>query len=476
MDLKKIYSQFQKWDVSKIEFPKIDFSKLRLPKVGMPSLKMGNLKTAVPIVQGGMGVGISLSGLASAVARAGGVGVIAANAIGMIEKDYFKNGIEANKRALRNEIRKAKSQSEGGVIGVNIMVALNDFHEMLNVSLEEKADVLFLGAGLPLRGIPVEKIKDAGVKVVPIVSSARAARLIFSYWEKNYGTVPDGVVVEGPKAGGHLGFSVEQIDDPDFQLEKLIPKVVETIKEVEERTGKEIPVIAAGGIFTGEDIYKFLKLGAKGVQMGTRFVATDECDADIGFKQKFVDSQKEDIVLIKSPVGMPGRAIKNKFITDVSNGEKKKFKCPWQCLESCGADKANYCISIALNNARKGVMDHGYAFAGSNAYRVDSIVTVKDLILELKTSYGNIVETKYESIKSDFELIREKLINLKQEYEEVIEQGFNQLKEEYGQALQKKSDYLKDVLRKQRDKLVELKEELVNEVSRLCLLQNEFPA
>ena len=474
MDLKKIRSQFQKWDISKIEFPKIDFSSIKLPKVKMPPLKIGNLTAKIPIVQGGMGVGISLSGLASAVSRAGGIGVIAANAIGMIEPDYFKNGVKANKRALRKEIRKAKEKGDNGIIGVNIMVALNDYHEMMDVAIEEKADILFLGAGLPLRGIPLERIREAGVKIIPIVSSARAAKLIFGYWEKSYGTIPDGVVVEGPEAGGHLGFKYEQIEDPAFRLEKILPEVVETINEIGKRNGREIPVIAAGGIFTGNDIHKFLKLGASGVQMGTRFVATEECDADPGFKQNFVNAKKDDIMIIKSPVGMPGRAIKNKFINDVHSGIKKKFKCPWQCLESCEADKANYCISIALNNARKGNMIHGYAFAGSNAYRVNSVVPVNELIGELKSGYSNVIEQSSERIKSEFDLIKEKLIRLKDEYEEVIDQALNQLKNDYRNSINKKSEYLKIEIEKQKIKLASLKEEFLEGIGNLSLLHKEF--
>jgi NAD(P)H-dependent flavin oxidoreductase YrpB (nitropropane dioxygenase family) len=252
-------------------------------KIKMPPLKIGDAVASIPIIQGGMGVGISLSGLASAVANAGGIGVIAANAIGMIEPDYYSNGREANKRALRKQIQKAKEHSKG-LIGVNIMVAVNDFHDLLQVSIEEKADIVFLGAGLPLKGIPVQAIKDAGVKVVPIVSSARAARLIFKYWQNTYATIPDAVVVEGPKAGGHLGFKETEIHDPEYALEKIVPAVATELDTFAKQFNKKIPVIAAGGIYNGEDIYKFFELGASGVQMGTRFVATHECDADRHFK------------------------------------------------------------------------------------------------------------------------------------------------------------------------------------------------
>ncbi|MBW1797052.1 MAG: nitronate monooxygenase, partial [Deltaproteobacteria bacterium] len=318
----------------------------------MPKLKIGDSVAKLPIVQGGMGVGISLSGLASAVANEGGIGVIAANQIGMLDPDYYARHRDANVIALKKEIRKAKEKTSG-IIGVNIMVAVSDFHALLMVSIEEKVDLVFLGAGLPIKGIPVKDLRLAGVKVVPIVSSARAAGLIFRYWLKKYKDIPDGVVVEGPKAGGHLGFKEEQIDDPDFALERLLPDVVAELKTYEDRFRRTIPVIAAGGVFTGADIYKFFKLGASGIQMGTRFVATHECDADIRFKESYISCREGDIEIIKSPVGMPGRAIRNRFLNDVSSGKKKGIKCAWKCLKSCDIKTAPYCISLALDNARK---------------------------------------------------------------------------------------------------------------------------
>lgn len=470
MDLKKLNLKF-----SKIELPRLELPKFKLPNLKMPELKIGDIKARIPIIQGGMGVGISLSKLSSAVANEGGIGVIAANAIGMIEPDYFKNGVEANMRALRKEIRKARSLSDG-VIGVNIMIALNDFQNMLKVSIEEKVDIVFLGAGLPLRGIPIEEIKRANVKVVPIVSSARAAKLIFKYWQKNFDTIPDGVVVEGPKAGGHLGFKEEDIENPDFRIENLIPGVIKEVKEFEKEFAREIPVIAAGGIFNGKDIYKFLKLGANGVQMGSRFVATEECDADINFKKSYVDSKKEDIVIIHSPVGMPGRAILNTFLKDVNSGEKKKFKCPWRCLESCKADKANYCISIALDNARKGILKHGFAFAGTNAYRIDKIVYVNELINEITQDYLAVVENGITKIKNEYEKVKKKLIALKEEYENTIERVSKHLKEEYNKAFAKTSPNLKVETEKSFNKIVWLKSEYIENSKLIDEIKARFMA
>jgi len=351
----------------------------------IPTLRIGELEAKIPVVQGGMSVGISMSGLASAVANEGGIGVIGAAGIGMLEPDFSINFKEANKRALRKEIRKAKKMT-AGIIGVNLMVALSDFDELLLVAIEEGADLVFLGAGLPLK-MPFEDLKKTSTKVVPIVSSARAASIIFRYWAKRYNDVPDAVVVEGPLAGGHLGFRKEQISDPNYALEKILPEVISVIKVFEEQFNKKIPVIAAGGIFTGADIYKFIQLGAGGVQMATRFVATHECDADIRFKEAYVNCKKEDLIIIDSPVGLPGRAIRNKFLDEVSAGVRKPFKCPWKCLKTCDFKKTPYCIALALTNAKRGNLDKGFAFAGANAYRVDRIVSVKELIETLLIEY-----------------------------------------------------------------------------------------
>ena len=367
--------------------------KILSSKITWPELRIGNLVAKTPIVQGGMGVGISLSSLASAVANAGGIGVIAANGIGLLEKDYYEDGRAANLRAFRNEIRKARSLSDG-IIGVNIMVAVNDFHQLLDVAIEEKVDIVFLGAGLPIKNIPVEALRKANVKLAPIVSSARAAQMIFRMWEKLYNDTPDAVVVEGPKAGGHLGFTAEQLDDPEYQLEAIVPTVVEALKPFEKSKGVAIPVIAGGGVYTGKDIYKVFSLGASAVQMATRFVATDECDADIRFKEAYVSCTKEQIGLIKSPVGMPGRAIRNQFILDSEAGNNPSFRCAWKCLATCKAEQANYCISIALNNARRGLLNSGYVFAGSNAYRVKRIIPVATLVEELQRGYQLNVQAK----------------------------------------------------------------------------------
>ncbi|HSO20150.1 MAG TPA: nitronate monooxygenase [Desulfosarcina sp.] len=352
----------------------------------MPQLKIGHLVSRLPIIQGGMGVGISMSGLASAVANAGGIGVIAGAMAGITEKDVSTDGVAANCRALAREIRKAREKSRG-IIGVNIMVALTHFADMVRTAIAEKIDIIFAGAGLPL-DLPGFLKEGDCTRLVPIVSSGRAAALICRRWHQRYGYLPDAFVVEGPKAGGHLGFKPDQLDDPAFCLENLVKEVVAEMKAVEAQHGVKVPVIAAGGVYDGEDIRRFLEMGASGVQMGTRFVATHECDADPAFKQCYVDAREEDLTVIKSPVGLPGRALKNRFLEDVAAGIKRSFRCPYHCIKSCDPEKSPYCIGMALAQARLGRLKNGFAFAGANAFRVDKIVSVNELMGSLEAGYA----------------------------------------------------------------------------------------
>ncbi|MBN2830310.1 MAG: nitronate monooxygenase [Candidatus Cloacimonetes bacterium] len=360
----------------------------------MPELKIGDLIAKIPIIQGGMGVGISLAGLASAVANEGAIGVISSVGIGMVKKRKTADDKNANLEGLREEIQLTRSKTKG-IIGLNVMVALTDFLELVQIGFEEQVDIIFMGAGLPI-SFPQEMVDkyffNSKTKLGVIVSSERATNLILKTWEKKFNRLPDIVVVEGPKAGGHLGFKKEQIFDNDYSLEVILPKVIEEVKSFEERLNIKIPVIAGGGVYTGEDIYNIMKLGASGVQMGTRFVATEECDATDEFKQHYVDCQEDDIVIIQSPVGLPGRALNNDFLKGVKAGVKTPFKCPWKCLKTCDYTKSPYCIAIALTNARWGLLSHGFAFCGSNAYRVDKIVTVKQLIEELKEGFYKAVQ------------------------------------------------------------------------------------
>ncbi len=351
----------------------------------MKSLKIGDLCAEIPVVQGGMGVGISLSGLSSAVANEGGIGVISAAGLGAIYNRLSNNYREASILGLREEIRKARAATRG-ILGVNVMVAMSNFADMVRTAISEGADIIFSGAGIPLN-LPSFLTEGARTKLSPIVSSARAAKLICQKWFMEYRYVPDAIVVEGPKAGGHLGYKPEQIDDADFALERTLPEVVAVAEEFGAEHGRHIPVIAAGGIYTGEDIYRIMSLGASGVQMGTRFVTTHECDADPAFKQSYLDARKEDIEIIKSPVGMPGRAIRNSFLDRVREGLKRPKSCPFDCIKTCDVTHSPYCIMLALYNAFRGKLQNGYAFCGSNAWRSDRIRSVREVIASLKQEY-----------------------------------------------------------------------------------------
>jgi NAD(P)H-dependent flavin oxidoreductase YrpB (nitropropane dioxygenase family) len=359
--------------------------------MSFPSLTIGNIVAEIPIIQGGMGVGISLHRLAAAVAAEGGIGVIAGAMIGMREPEVGRTPVAANARALAAEIRKARGLTDG-VIGVNIMVALTDFASLVRTAIVERADVIFSGAGLPtdlpaiLRAACDEGKEEFRTRLVPIVSSARAAGILCRKWLSRASYLPDAFVVEGPKAGGHLGYKAEELDKPENALEKTVPEVIEAVKKFEDQAGRRIPVIAAGGVYTGEDIYRFLGMGAAGVQMGTRFVATEECDADIRFKQAYVDAGEEDVTIIKSPVGMPGRAIKGRFIEALEEG-RKNFRCLFHCISTCNPEKSPYCIASALFNAMKGNLERGFVFSGANVFRIDGITTVKELISGLQQEF-----------------------------------------------------------------------------------------
>jgi len=327
-----------------------------------------------------MGVRVSLASLASTVANQGGIGTIAS--VGLGDPEDAKHNFEKQCReALEKEIRKAKGMTNGH-IAVNVMGVLSNSEDLVRTAVREGVKIIVFGAGLP--GNLPKVVNDDSVNLVPIISSARAATLILRVWDKRFARTVDGFILEGPLAGGHLGFSEEQLKEPEkHSLEKLLPEVLESIKEYEDKYGKKIPVIVAGGIFDGKDIARMLTLGASGVQMATRFVCTVECGVSIQFKQAYLDVKEEDIVITKSPAGLPGRAIRNKFLKDLEVQGKLKFKCPYRCLSTCKIDKARYCIALALLNSYVGKVDQGLIFCGQNAFRINKIVSVKEIISEL---------------------------------------------------------------------------------------------
>ncbi|PKM85834.1 MAG: nitronate monooxygenase [Firmicutes bacterium HGW-Firmicutes-11] len=349
----------------------------------IPKLNIGGLISELPILQGAMGVGVSGSGLAAAIMNQGGIGVLAGVDIGFREPDFFKNTMAANVRALKAEIIRVRELAPKGILGLNLMVAMNHYQEMVKAAVESGIDLIISGAGLPL-DLPAF-VAGSKTKIAPIVSSGKAAKTITKYWESHHGRRPDMIIVEGPEAGGHLGFSYETLCSPNRpSVQDLVKEVLEAIKGFQKSDEKPIPVIAAGGIFDGADIAHSLCEGADGVQMATRFVATVECDADEQYKMAYVDAKKEDVAIIVSPVGMPGRALINPFIAGLEIAGKGIKGC-FNCLKACNPGTAPYCISDVLIKAVKGDVQEGLVFVGSNVHRIHEIQTVKEIIDSLKS-------------------------------------------------------------------------------------------
>lgn len=349
-------------------------------------LKIGDLSVPLPIIQGGMGIGVSLSNLASAVTNSGGIGVISAAQIGFRDKNFEDNALACNLKALKEEIKLAKEKCKNGILGVNIMVATKEYAEHVKAAIEAGIDIIISGAGLPTM-LP-KLTKGSSVKIAPIVGTPKSAKVLLKLWDKHDNVTADMVIIEGPKAGGHLGYSKDKLELEDANFDNNVVQIVEEVKKYSEKYNKDIPVIVAGGVFDGNDIAKYLKLGANGVQMATRFVATEECDASEAFKKAYVNAKKEDIAIVNSPVGMPGRAILNPFVEHTRKERIKITKC-YQCLAPCNPTVTPYCISKALIQAVSGNLNDGLIFCGENAYKIDKISTVKDIMNELKQDLLN---------------------------------------------------------------------------------------
>lgn len=345
-------------------------------------LEIGNKKVKYPMVQGGMGVGISLGGLAGAVAKAGGIGIISSAQIGFQEDDFEKNPFEANLRAMEKEYEKARAQAPEGVIGFNIMVALQHYKEYVMQAAKIGADIIISGAGLATE-LPAY-VKGFATKIAPIVSGERAAELLLKVWDKKYQTTADMVVIEGPLAGGHLGFHKEEAESiTEETYEGTIQKIIQVVKDYAKKYGKKIPIVVAGGIDTPQKVKRVLELGADGVQVASPFVATVECDAAEGFKQKYVEATREEIQLVTSPVGMPGRAIRNGFVERVEAGVREPITRCYGCLRKCNPAEIPYCITQALITSAKGDAENGLVFCGANTYKINKISTVQEVIENL---------------------------------------------------------------------------------------------
>ena len=346
----------------------------------MKTLKIGELTARIPVIQGGMGVGISLSGLAGSVAACGGVGVISTAQIGYRDPEFKKDPIGTNLRVIGEEIQKAREIAKGGILGVNIMVATKQYAEYVKAAVKAGIDLIISGAGLPME-LP-KLVAGSKTKIAPIVSTVKAARVICRFWDHHYQRMPDLVVIEGPKAGGHLGFSRKQLEEftPE-SYDQEIRGILAEVKKYADKYEKEIPVVVAGGIFTREDMLHAMELGADGVQMGTRFVTTWECDASEAYKQTYLHAKKEDIVIVDSPVGMPGRAIRNRFLEKKESRRESIKKC-YQCIATCNPANTPYCITRALVHAAKGETDDALLFCGENAWRCERMEHVADIMAE----------------------------------------------------------------------------------------------
>lgn len=345
-------------------------------------LRIGDLTAKIPLVQGGMGVGISLSGLAGAVACEGGIGLMSTAQIGFCDPEWDKNPIETNLKAIKEELKKARKLAPQGILGFNIMVATKRYEDYVRAALKAGADIIVSGAGLP---VDLPKYAEGfKTKLAPIVSSVKAAALICKLWDRRYHRVPDMVVIEGPKAGGHLGFTEDEVRNlSQDEYDQEICKIIQEVKNCAEKHSCEIPVVVAGGISSAEDVRHVLEdLHADGVQVASRFVTTEECDAPEEYKQAYLNAGQDDIVITKSPVGMPGRAIKNNFLEQIQEQKKRISSCH-QCLAKCNPAEIPYCITDALVNAAKGDVDDALLFCGSEVWKADKIEKVHDVVTDL---------------------------------------------------------------------------------------------
>ena len=348
----------------------------------MLPLKIGDLEIEMPVIQAGMGVQVAKSELAAAVARAGGVGCISSVGLGTIEaslKDYLADSREN----LAKEIRNARRLANGGVIGVNIMVALANYDDMVDVCVKEKVDIIVSGAGLPIN-LP-ELTKGSGIKLIPVISSGRAMKVILKSWDRRYKTMPDAVIIEGPQCGGHMAFTREQVLHPETApIQKILNDVKEILAPYEKEYNKKIPLIGAENIVTPEDVLKKLEMGFDGVHIGTRFICTEESGIDRKSKEVYVNAKDEDIVVLHSPLGLPVKVLKTPLVEKLLNGEKIPFGCQFRCLRACEATEAKFCIADALVKTLYGETDEGLFMVGSGIGRINDIIPAEQFFEQLK--------------------------------------------------------------------------------------------
>ena len=359
--------------------------------MSLKPLKIGKHTIEYPIVQGGMGLGISWDKLAGTVSLEGGLGVISSVGTGYYNQSHYsKKNINTrpfetdnfySKEALSAIVKNARKICGSKPLAMNILYAINDYERVIKDSCEAGVDIIITGAGLPTN-MPEFTADYPDVALVPIVSSAKALKIICKRWTQRYNRLPDAIVVEGPLSGGHQGFTYEQCSQEEYQLENLIAPILEEIK-----VWGDFPLIAAGGVWDHNDILKMISLGAQGVQMGTRFIGTHECDADQNFKEVILHSTKEDIQLFKSPVGYPARGVKTNLIQMVEKREGPPIRCISNCVSPCHrgqeAKADGYCIADRLSDAYLGKVETGLFFTGANGYKLNEIISVKELMVKL---------------------------------------------------------------------------------------------
>ncbi len=355
------------------------------------SLKIGKYIIEKPIVQGGMGVGISWDQLAGNVSKEGGLGVVSSVGTGYYQDKEYAGKLVSGKPqealnfysrdALFAIVKNARKICGDKPLAANVLYASNDYGRIVKDACEAGVDIIITGAGLPTN-MPEFTEGFPDVALIPIVSSAKALKIICKRWKKRYDRVPDAVILEGPKSGGHQGFSYEQCKLPENQLENLVKPVVE-----EAALWGGIPVIAAGGVWDKNDIDEMMALGASGVQMGTRFIGTHECDADDNFKEVLLNAKKEDIQLMASPVGYPAQGVVTNLIGLIERREGPAIKCISNCVGPCNrgveAREVGFCIADRLSDAFQGNTQTGLFFSGTNGYRLDKIISVKELMQKL---------------------------------------------------------------------------------------------
>ncbi len=345
-------------------------------------LIIGDLVVPIPVIQAGMGVKIASAELAGAVARAGAIGCISSvglSSLELLQADYICESSDC----LKLEIQKARKLAPNGVLAINVMNVISNYDEIVSVCVQEKVDIIISGAGLPLK-LP-ELTIDSNIKLVPVISSGRALELILRTWHRRYQKLPDAVIVEGPLCGGHMGFSYDQLaDHSSILISDILKDVKQIIAPYEAEYGVHIPIIGAEAVSFFDDVMQKLEMGFDGVQIGTRFICTEEANIARKSKEVYVKAKSEDIIILNSPLGMPVKVLRTPLSEKLIQGKKIPFGCPFQCLRGCKAMKVNFCIADALFKTADGLVDEGLFMSGSDVGKVNDIIPAEEFFVPFK--------------------------------------------------------------------------------------------